>query len=275
MTTTDSTICLVGCGNMGSAMLRGWLSSGIDASSITIIDPHLSDSIREFGTHYLSSPDQWPGGRPDIIILAVKPNISDLVLSSLVPLVDSTNVILSIVAGKRISFLSRYFSDDIRVIRAMPNTPSQVLRSMTVCVDNGRVDESQKLRVTDLLSSIGIVEWITDESLMDAVTAVSGSGPAYIFHFCESLALAGEKAGLPRDLSEKLAIHTVSGSGELLLRSDISASELRENVTSPGGTTQKALEILMDSQSGLSILLERAVSAARIRSQELGEDPND
>ena len=258
---------------MGGAMLRGWISSGYDTNKITLIDPMLSDEMAELGVKHYKSADEWKGEIPDFIILAVKPPLVQEALSQVDGIVNEENVILSVSAGKRICDLEAPFENKkVKVIRAMPNTPAQVARAISVCVDNGRVSEEQKNEVTELLSCIGVVEWIEDEAMMDAVTGVSGSGPAYIFYMAEVLAKAAEDVGLPKELAMKLAIHTINGAGELLLQADVSAGQLRQNVTSPKGTTEKALEVLMNQESGLQVLMKKAVEAATERSKELGED---
>ncbi len=267
-------VCLVGAGNMGGAMLGGWLAAGNERDSITVIDPDppepIARMIADHGLRHFTSVEQ--AGEQDIVIVAVKPQMMDAVLPQLVPLMGRENALLSVAAGTTIAQLSAPFGsfqgDPVRVIRAMPNTPAQIGRGITVCVSSASVSDAQKVMVSDLLSSIGQVEWIDDEALMDAVTGVSGSGPAYVFYMAEALASAGVKAGLPVPLATFLAQATVSGAGELLRQSDLSAAQLRKNVTSPNGTTAAALEVLMD-EAGLAALMEQAVAAATERSREL------
>ena len=267
-------LCLVGAGNMGGAMLGGWLSAGHDPAAIEVIDPNppeaMAKLITDYGVAMLSSAEV--ANRPDLIVVAVKPQIVGAVLPGLASVVDGENALLSVAAGTTIQALTAPFADKHpRVIRAMPNTPAIVQRGITVCVGNDRVDDGQRDAVTQVLSAIGEVEWVDDEALMDAVTGVSGSGPAYVFHLAEALAQAGATAGLPPSLAAKLANATVSGAGELMRQSHLSPAVLRENVTSPNGTTAAALEVLM-GDGGFPQLLEQAVAAAAHRSRELAQE---
>lgn len=274
--TSSATLCLVGAGNMGGAMLAGWLASGYSPAAITVLDPNppkpMADLIAHHGVCHVTSADDVK--IPDLIVVAVKPQIIDAVLPGLARLVDGKNALLSVAAGATISQLSRPFGmfdgQPARVVRAMPNTPSMVNRGITVCAANAPVNAAQRLLISDLLSAVGEVDWVEDEHLIDAVTGVSGSGPAYVFHLAEALANAGEKAGLPVELAAKLARATVSGAGELMYRSELSPEQLRINVTSPNGTTAAALQVLM-GKDGFPALLEKAVAAATKRSRELGE----
>ncbi len=270
-------LCLVGAGNMGGAMLGGWLKAGRDPKSITVVDPNppqtMADMIAEYGVSHVT--DAKDAKRPDVLLVAVKPQIMGAVLPGLSGLMDGSNVLVSVAAGTTIAQLSAPFSgtdgNSIRVVRAMPNTPAMVQRGITVCVANDGVNPAQRDSVTDLLNAIGEVEWVDEEPLIDAVTGVSGSGPAYVFHLAETLADAGMAAGLPADLAAKLAQATVSGAGELMRQSDLPPSKLRENVTSPNGTTAAALDVLM-ADGGFPSLLQRAVAAATNRSRQLSED---
>jgi pyrroline-5-carboxylate reductase len=205
---------------------------------------------------------------PDTIVLAVKPQIAAEVMPQVASLMSPSTVVVSIMAGRTIAFLSDALPRDAAVIRAMPNTPAAVGRGITVAVTNSRVTPAQRQLADALLMATGAVEWIGDEALMDAVTAVSGSGPAYVFLLTESLARAGEKVGLPAELAARLARATVAGSGELLYRSSVDAAILRRNVTSPGGTTAAALDVLM-APDGLDPLMARAVAAATRRGRAL------
>jgi len=257
-------------------MLGGWLKSGRDPKSITVIDPNppqpMLDMIAEYGVVHVTSAGNAP--RPDILVAAVKPQIMSAVLPGLSSLMDSKNVLVSVAAGTTISQLASPFGmiegNPVRVVRAMPNTPAMVQRGITVCVANEGVDPKQRDDVTQLLLAIGDVDWVDDEALIDAVTGVSGSGPAYVFHLAEALADAGVAAGLSAELAAKLAQATVSGAGELMQQSELSPATLRENVTSPNGTTAAALDVLM-ADDGFPSLLERAVAAATNRSRELSK----
>ena len=270
-------LCLVGAGNMGGAMLSGWLKAGRDPKSITVIDPSppkpMADMISQYGVLHVG--DAKDAARPDVLFVAVKPQIMSAVLPSLSSLMDADNVLVSVAAGTTIAQLMAPFAEvngkPVRVVRAMPNTPAMVQRGITVCVANDGANKVQCESVSELLAAIGDVEWVEDEALIDAVTGVSGSGPAYVFHLAEALTDAGVSVGLPAELAAKLAQATVSGAGELMRQSDLSPSILRENVTSPNGTTAAALEVLM-RQDGFPSLLSRAVAAATDRSRELSKD---
>lgn len=269
------TLCLVGAGNMGGAMLAGWIASGHTAQNITVVDPKPADQMvslmAKSGVRHVEQASE--AERPELIIVAVKPQLMDAVLPGLSDLVDGENALLSVAAGTTIAQLSAPFSHvRPRIIRAMPNTPAMVQRGITVCVANDRVSDAQRNMVSDVLSAVGAVEWVEDEKLMDAVTGVSGSGPAYVFHLAEALAAGGVAAGLPDGLAARLAEATVSGAGELMRQSDLPPAQLRKNVTSPNGTTQAALEVLM-ADDGFPGLLREAVKAATQRSIELAKKP--
>ena len=265
-------LLLVGCGKMGGALLQGWLDQGISASSITIVEPN-QDAAQGFtdrlGVNAVASSGQLsPDYAPDVVVLAVKPQIMDQVLPPYAKLGARGPVFLSIAAGKTLADFAAILSDDAAVVRAMPNTPASVGRGITVGCPNAHVTKSQAATCKELLSAVGDVEWLEDEHLMDAVTALSGSGPAYIFLLAEAMSQAGQRAGLDPDMADRLARATVAGSGELLHRSTDPAATLRENVTSPGGTTAAALAVLM-ADDGMTALLTRAIAAATMRSKEL------
>jgi pyrroline-5-carboxylate reductase len=205
--------------------------------------------------------------RADVIVVAVKPQTAAAALADVAGMMAQQSVVISIMAGPTLGFLSAALPDGSAIVRAMPNTPASIGRGITVAVANEHVTPLQRGLADALLAAVGEVEWVTDEKLMDAVTAVSGSGPAYVFLLAESLARAGVAAGLPEELATRLARVTVAGAGELLHRSALDAAELRRNVTSPGGTTAAAVEVLM---GGIDPLMERAVAAATRRSRELG-----
>jgi pyrroline-5-carboxylate reductase len=201
-------------------------------------------------------------------VIAIKPQVAPTVVPTLVPLLAPDTVVLSIMAGRTLAFLESALAPNTALVRAMPNTPAAIGRGITVAAPNTKVSQRQRELVHTLLAATGLVEWVTDEGLMDAVTAVSGSGPAYVFLLAEALTLAGTSAGLPPDLAAKLARATVSGSGELLNRSPLDPATLRQNVTSPGGTTAAALDVLM-APDGMAQLMNKAVMAATKRSREL------
>jgi pyrroline-5-carboxylate reductase len=263
------TLILVGCGQMGSAMLRGWIAGGA-AERLIVVEPAglpaALSSAPEIA--WYETPAELPDGlAPDAVVFAIKPQIIDDVLPPYRRWTRPSTVFLSIAAGKTIAGLARHLGD-AAIVRAMPNTPAAIGRAITVACANARVTAAQRALCDGLLAAIGDSAWVDDEALMDAVTAVSGSGPAYVFLLIEALAEAGVKAGLPADLALRLAGATVAGSGELARRSEDSPARLRENVTSPGGTTRAALDVLMGAD-GLAPLLERAVAAATRRSREL------
>ncbi len=261
-------LALIGAGKMGGAMLDGWLALGLAPRKVTIFDPQPSPEIQSLAAKgAVINPAKGAAGHPSVVILAVKPQMAADVMPSVANLVSAETLVLSVMAGKTLAFLQAALPG-AAIVRAMPNTPAAIGRGITVLVPNAKVTPAQRSTATDLLSATGIVEWIGDEALMDAVTAVSGSGPAYVFLLAETLAQAGIAAGLPKELAERLARETVSGSGELLHRSPLDPAILRKNVTSPGGTTAAALDVLM-GPCGFDALLKQAVAAATRRSKEL------
>jgi pyrroline-5-carboxylate reductase len=263
------TILLVGAGKMGGAMLEGWLALGLDPRHAAVLEPQPARELTALAGRGLRlNPVASAIGEASAIVVAVKPQIAADVIPGLASYVGAGTVVVSIMAGKTLDFLEQALSQRAALVRAMPNTPAAIGRGITVAVPNVRVSARQRELVHALLSATGALEWIADEALMDAVTAVSGSGPAYVFLLVEALARAGAAAGLPADLAAKLARATVAGSGELLERSPLDPASLRQNVTSPGGTTAAALEVLMGPQ-GLAELMERAVAAATQRSRQL------
>jgi pyrroline-5-carboxylate reductase len=261
-------LLLVGAGKMGAAMLDGWLALGIAPDKVVVLEPHPAPEIAALAARGLRlNPKPADIGPVPAIVIAIKPQVAPEVVPTLTPYVGPSTVAVSIMAGRTLRFLEDALPG-AALIRAMPNTPAAIGRGITVAAPNPRVAAAQRDLVHTLLSAIGAVEWVSDEGLMDAVTAVSGSGPAYIFLLAECMARAGVAAGLPAELSERLARATVSGSGELLNRSPLPASTLRENVTSPGGTTAAALGVLM-GPDGLDPLMTRAIAAATRRGREL------
>lgn len=262
-------ILLVGAGRMGGALLQGWLSTGVAPERIVVVEPEPSPEMALLiqknglgtGLHALN-------GLPSISVIAVKPQTMDAVLPSISPACGPATVTVSIAAGRTLASIERHFAPGAAVIRAMPNTPAAVGRGVTGAVCNAAVTPEQKHLCDELLSAVGEVVWLDDEAFIEAVTAISGSGPAYVFHFVEALTKAGVALGLAPDIAAKLARCTVTGAGELLHQSPDTPSRLRENVTSPGGTTAAALAVLM-AQPGLEDLLARATAAAAKRAQEL------
>ena len=263
------TIVLAGAGKMGGALLSGWLARGLDAKRVAVIEPHPSAEIGALaakGVRLNPSPKEI--GAVVTLVIALKPQTFGEAGPTLKSFTGSSTLVVSIMAGTPIASIEAACGGS--VVRAMPNTPAAIGRGITVAVAAKNVSSSQRAVADALLRATGSVEWIDDESLMDAVTAVSGSGPAYIFLLAEELARAGVAAGLPPDLATKLARETVAGSGELLHRSELASATLRQNVTSTGGTTAAALEVLM-GPDGLRSLLTRAVAAATRRSKELAK----
>jgi pyrroline-5-carboxylate reductase len=263
------TILLVGAGKMGGAMLDGWLALGLDPRYAAVLEPQPARELTALAGRGLRlNPTASAIGEASAIVIAVKPQLAAEVIPGLASYVGAGTVVVSIMAGQTLDFLEQAFSQRAALVRAMPNTPAAIGRGITVAVPNVRVSGRQRELVHALLSATGAVEWIADEALMDAVTAVSGSGPAYVFLLVEALARAGVAAGLPAELAAKLARTTVAGSGELLQRSPLDPASLRQNVTSPGGTTAAALEVLTGPH-GLAELMARAVAAAAQRSRQL------
>jgi pyrroline-5-carboxylate reductase len=259
---------------MGSAMLSAWLADGLDPAGVTIIDPGLDDARRRdlagqgVGVAATAS-DVALKASAKILVLAVKPQIMDAVLADAASLAGPDTVVVSIAAGIRMETLAAAFGDGQALVRIMPNTPAQVGAGMAVAVANDALRADDRTLVDALMAATGATAWVDDETLMDAVTAVSGSGPAYVFYLAECLAAAGRAVGLDEALAEQLARQTVAGGGALLGAASEPAAELRENVTSPGGTTAAALAVLM-ADDGLKPLLEKAVAAAKARSVDLG-----
>src|SRR6186713_176 len=263
------TLAPAGAGKMGGAMLTGWLAGGLDAKRVVVIEPHPSPEIGALAAQGIRlNPTAKDAGEVDTLVVAVKPQSFREAGATFKPFTGPSTLVVSIMAGTPIAVLEAVCGGS--VVRAMPNTPAAIGRGITVAVAAKNVSAAQRAIADALLRATGSVEWIEDESLMDAVTAVSGSGPAYVFLLAEELARAGVEAGLPEALATKLARETVAGSGELLHQSELPSSTLRQNVTSPGGTTAAALGVLM-GEPGLRDLMIRAIAAATQRSRELAK----
>jgi len=264
-------VVLIGAGKMGEALLRGWLARGLDPAQIVLFEPAPgADLLTLTAAHPIRlNPALSDVTGTAVLVLAVKPQIMQDVLPQFIPLTQGGALVLSIAAGKPISFLEHYFAGR-PIVRAMPNTPAAIGQGITVLCANKAAAAAQQELAAALMRAVGTVEWITDEALMDPVTAVSGSGPAYVFLLIEALASAGAQAGLDAALAYRLARQTVSGAAALAAQSDLPASALRENVTSPGGTTAAALDILM-RPDGMQRLINAAVLAATRRSRELAQ----
>jgi pyrroline-5-carboxylate reductase len=264
------TLVLLGAGKMGGALLQGWLDRGVPPARIVVLDPSPPDeSVRIISAAGIKhNPAPAALERVEVLVLAIKPQMFDEVLPGLAGLASHRPVVVSIAAGRTMAGIEGCFGGNIPVIRAMPNVPAAIGRGITAIVANAHVSEAELALARSLLEAVGEVVTIDDESLMDAVTAVAGSGPAYVFHLTECLAAAGVAEGLPEELATRLARATVSGAGELMRTSGRPAGELREMVTSPKGTTHEALGVLM-AEDGLKRLLTKAVAAAARRSREL------
>jgi pyrroline-5-carboxylate reductase len=263
------TIALAGAGKMGGAMLTGWLAGGLDGRRVVVIEPHPSPEIGALAAQGIRlNPAAQDTGEVDTLVVAVKPQSFRETGATFKPFTGPSTLVVSIMAGTTIASLEAVCGGS--VVRAMPNTPAAIGRGITVAVAAKNVSAAQRAIADALLRATGSVEWVDKESLMDAVTAVSGSGPAYVFLLAEELARAGIAAGLPAELAGRLARETVAGSGELLHRSELAPATLRQNVTSPGGTTAAALDVLM-GPNGLQPLLTRAVAAATQRSKDLAK----
>lgn len=267
----DGPLLLAGAGKMGGAMLAGWIEHGLDPRLVVVQDPGPPpevDALLKKHDIPVSAEVSRLDRPPAVLVAAVKPQAMDIVFPPLARLVDADTLVLSIAAGKSMASFARHLPPATAVVRAMPNTPAAIGRGITGVCANAHVDTPRRALAETLLAAVGEVAWVDDEALIDAVTAVSGSGPAYVFLLAECLAEAGRKAGLDADTAARLARATVSGAGELLYRSDLPAADLRRNVTSPGGTTAAALEVLM-AEGGLQDLMTRAVAAAATRGREL------
>lgn len=263
----SGSILLVGCGKMGSALMAGWIARGTAPEEIFVVDP--ADPDVPAGVSVGAAIEDLPDGFvPAVVVLAVKPQVMDAVAAPYRALVGPGTVFLSIAAGRTVASFEGLLGSAAAIVRAMPNTPAAVGRGITVLFANPHVDGHQREMCESLLAAVGQVAWIEDEALMDAVTGVSGSGPAYVFHLVEAMAAAGVAAGLSRELAMQLARATVAGSGELLAQSPEDAATLRENVTSPGGTTAAALAVLMGDDA-LTRLMTDAIGRATDRSREL------
>ncbi len=267
-------LLLAGCGKMGGSMLAGWLEKGIEPANVTVVEPN-SDTAQalrlQHGISTIDTPDELDvDAHPNVIVFAVKPQVMDDVVPAYARFTGPDLVYLSIAAGKTVAYFENVLGASAGIVRAMPNLPAAVGRGFTVGCANPHVSNEQISLCGDLLSAVGEVAWVEDESQIDIVTALSGGGPAYVFLLAECLAVAGIHAGLPEDLSRRLARVTVAGSGELLYRSDEEPATLRQNVTSPGGTTAEALRVLM-ADDGWQPLLDEAIAAAAARSRELAK----
>lgn len=265
----DRPLLLIGYGKMGGAMLEGWLARGLAPAKTYVVEPAGAPTLSARGVNVLASLDAVPAGLdPAAVVVAVKPQTMDKVLPALGAIAGPGCLVLSIAAGKRIALFEAALPAGVPVVRAMPNTPAAVGRGMTVLVAGAAAGAAERDLAGRLCAAVGEIGWVEDEGLIDVVTALSGGGPAYVFLLIEVLAKAGEKLGLDAGLAMRLARETVSGSGELARLSAEPADQLRRNVTSPAGTTERALNVLM-AADGLQPLFDAAIAAATARSREL------
>lgn len=269
--TLQGPLLLAGAGKMGGAFLSGLLAHGLDPKSIIVQDPSPPDEeaafLAEHGIAIHASITELPQA-PAVVLLAVKPQVMDGVFGPLAKLCGPDTLVISIAAGRRLASIESHLPDGVAVVRAMPNTPAAIRKGMSVAVCNANTSAAQKALASEVLEAVGEVAWVDDEALLDPATAVSGSGPAYVFLLAECLAEAGVAAGLDAELAERLARATVIGASDLLEQSDRDAATLRKHVTSPGGTTEAALSVLMGGD-GLKKLMSKAVRAATQRGREL------
>ena len=267
--TRRESILLVGGGNMGQALLRGWLEHGRSPESVHVVDPD-ADARAVIGSLGIEASSERPDSfRAEVIVLAVKPHLVEGALQDYHDLADGQATLLTIAAGKTIAFYQDLLGPGAAIVRGMPNTPAAIGKGITALAANEVVDSAQRRLCESLMAAVGQAVWPEDDSMMDSVTAVSGSGPAYVFLLIECLAAAAVKVGFEGDLAERLALATVAGAGAYAVASGTDPAELRRQVTSPGGTTQAALEVLIGDSRALESLLGEAVQAAARRSREL------
>ncbi len=260
-------LVLLGCGKMGSALLTGWLAAGVPPSSVWVIEPNPTDWLKSSGVHL----NEGVPPAPAVALLAVKPQMMGAALPALVALGNGTTLFVSIAAGTTIGAFEATLGAQTPIVRTMPNTPAMVNRGITALCRNAHVTDAGMNLAVALMAAVGETVILDGEHQIDAVTGVSGSGPAYVFHLIEAMAAAGEAEGLSPDVAMRLARATVCGAGELAYQASDSAAQLRINVTSPGGTTAAALAVLMDGETGFPALLRKAVKAAADRGRELGK----
>lgn len=269
----DGPLVLVGCGKLGSALLTGWLTRGLDPARVIVQDPGPPAEVVELlHKHDIRcAADVRPlNVPPAVLLMAVKPQVMDAVLSPLASSVGPDTLVLSVAAGRTIASLERHLAAGAAVVRTIPNTPAAVGRGITVCIANTAATARHRSLTDQLLGAVGEVGWVDNEALIDAATAVSGSGPAYVFLLAECLAAAGRSVGLEPALAARLAEATIAGAGELMRQTGTPPAVLRQNVTSPNGTTAAALGVLMGDDRLQRLMIE-AVAAANARSRELSQ----
>lgn len=260
---------LLGCGKMGGALLDGWLANGLDPRATIILDPYPADALKQIEGLTFITNGLYQGAAPRAVMLAVKPQMMDEALPSVSEIAGPATLFISIAAGKPLAYFEGLLGTATPIVRVMPNTPAAVGAGASALIANAGCSDGDKALASALTDAAGISVWLDHEDQMDAVTGVSGSGPAYVFHMIEALTAAAEAEGLAPDLALALARQTVIGAAALAAASPETAETLRVNVTSPKGTTEAGLLALMDSESGLTSLMQKTVSAAANRSREL------
>lgn len=267
--TPERPLLLLGCGKMGGALLDGWLSHGLDPRATVILDPYPAETLKEIDGLTLRTDGTYDGPAPHAVMLAVKPQMMNAALPVVAGMAQADALYISIAAGKPLAYFEEMLGADTAIVRVMPNTPAAVGAGASALIANAACSAEDKALATAMTDSVGISVWLESEDQMDAVTGVSGSGPAYIFHMIEALTAAAESEGLAPELALALARQTVVGAAALAGASPDSAETLRVNVTSPKGTTEAGLIPLMDGKSGLTSLMRETVKAAANRSREL------
>ncbi|MGB0477986.1 MAG: pyrroline-5-carboxylate reductase [Parvibaculales bacterium] len=265
------TLLLVGCGKMGTALLRGWLNAGLDATQFYVQEPNPDAALSALGVHLNVETAALEAAKPGVIILAVKPQLAVEVLPPIALLAAPETLVVSLMAGVSINTMSDLLGGEAVFVRTMPNTPAAMGEGMTALYASSGTQDAQKETAQALLAAVGQTVWLDNEKSIDAVTAISGSGPAYVFHMVEALAAAAVNLGLPQDMAGQLAAQTVIGSAAMLRDEVADPRQLRVNVTSPGGTTEAALDVLMGDMGGMVDLMRRASQAAAARAGELAK----
>ncbi len=265
------TLLLVGCGKMGSALLQGWLNAGLDATQFYVQEPNPDAALADLEVHLNVDTGALQEAAPSVIILAIKPQVAVDVLPFIALLAAPETLVVSLMAGVSINTMSDLLGGEAAFVRTMPNTPAAMGDGMTALYASSGTQDAQKETAQALLAAVGQTVWLDNEKSIDAVTAISGSGPAYVFHMVEALAAAAVNLGLPQDMAAQLAAQTVIGSAAMLRDDGADPRQLRVNVTSPGGTTEAALDVLMGDTGGLVDLMRRATQAAAARAGELAK----
>ena len=264
-------LLLVGCGKMGSALLQGWLNAGLEAAQFYVQEPNPDAALADLGVHLNVDIGALQEAAPSVIILAIKPQLAVDILPSIALLAAPETLVISLMAGVSINTMSDLLGGEAAFVRTMPNTPAAIGAGMTALYASSGTQEDQKAAAEALLAAVGQTVWLDAEKVLDAVTAISGSGPAYLFHMVEALAAAGVNLGLQQDMAAQLAMQTIIGSASMLREDEADPRQLRVNVTSPGGTTEAALDVLMGDTGGLVDLMRRATQAAATRAGELAK----